>query len=89
MRRSQRAYAEALTTYQNETLPQYQQELGRAEFRIYVTAQDAYNQADTSYQMAFAQWQADQSDENAQALDEAESSKKSGRDHLPGSKGSL
>ncbi len=70
----QRAYAEALTTYQNETLPQYQQELGQLN-AAYITAQDAYNQADNNYQMAFAQWQADQSDENAQALDEAETAR--------------
>ena len=68
---TQRAYSEALTTYQNETLPQYQQELGQLN-SDYVTAQNAYNQADTRYQMAFAQWQADPSDENAQALDDAE-----------------
>lgn len=51
---TQRAYSEALTTYQNETLPQYQQELGQLN-SDYVTAQNAYNQADTSYKMAFAQ----------------------------------
>lgn len=51
---TQRAYSEALTTYQNETLPQYQKELGQLN-SDYVTAQNAYNQADTSYQMAFAQ----------------------------------
>lgn len=71
---TQRAYSEALTTYQNETLPQYQQELGQLN-SDYVTAQNAYNQADTSYKMAFAQWQAEQSDENAQALDEAEAAR--------------
>ena len=42
---TQRAYSEALTTYQNETLPQYQQELGQLN-SDYVTAQNAYNQAD-------------------------------------------
>ena len=67
---TQRAYSEALTTYQNETLPQYQQELGQLN-SDYVTAQNAYNQADTSYKMAFAE----QSDENAQALDEAEAAR--------------
>lgn len=71
---TQRAYSEALTTYQNETLPQYQQELGQLN-SDYVTAQNAYNQADTRYQMAFAQWQADPSDENAQALDDAEAAR--------------
>ena len=70
----QRAYAAALTTYQNETLPQYQKELGELN-ATYIKAQSEYNQADNNYQMAFAQWQADQSDENAQALDEAESTR--------------
>ena len=70
----QRAYAAALTTYQNETLPQYQKELGELN-AAYIKAQSEYNQADNNYQMAFAQWQADQSDENAQALDEAESTR--------------
>ena len=70
----QRAYAEALTTYQNETLPQYQKELGELN-AAYIKAQSEYNQADNNYQMAFAQWQVDQSDENAQALDEAESTR--------------
>ncbi len=55
---TQRAYSEALNTYQTKTLPQYQQELGQLN-TDYVTAQNAYNQADTAYQMAFAQWQAD------------------------------
>lgn len=71
---NQRAYAAALTTYQNETLPQYQKELGELN-AAYIKAQSVYNQADTAYQMAFAQWQADQSDENAQILNEAESTK--------------
>ena len=70
----QRAYAEVLTTYQNETLPQYQKELGELN-AAYIKAQGEYNQADNNYQMAFAQWQADQSDENAQALDEAENTR--------------
>lgn len=70
----QRVYAEALTTYQNETLPQYQKELGELN-AAYIKAQGEYNQADNNYQMAFAQWQADQSDENAQALDEAENTR--------------
>lgn len=70
----QRAYAAALTTYQNETLPQYQKELGELN-AAYIKAQSEYNQADNNYQMAFARWQADQSDENAQALDEAESTR--------------
>lgn len=70
----QRAYAEALTTYQNKTLPAYQKELGELN-TAYIKAQSVYNQADTAYQMAFAQWQADSSDENAAALEDAESAK--------------
>lgn len=71
---AQSEYAAALATYQNETLPAYQKELGELN-SAYTKAQNAYNQADNDYQMAFAQWQADQSDENAQALDEAESAR--------------
>ena len=69
---SQRAYA--LNTYQTKTLPAYQKELGELN-TAYIKAQGVYNQADTAYQMAFAQWQADPSDENAQALDDAEAAR--------------
>lgn len=68
---NQRAYAEALNTYQTKTLPAYQKELGELN-TAYIKAQGVYNQTDTAYQMAFVQWQADPSDENAQALDDAE-----------------
>ena len=68
---NQRAYAEALNTYQTKTLPAYQKELGELN-TAYIKAQGVYNQTDTAYQMAFAQWLADPSDENAQALDDAE-----------------
>ena len=71
---NQRAYAEALNTYQTKTLPAYQKELGELN-TAYIKAQGVYNQTDTAYQMAFAQWQADPSDENAQALDDAESAR--------------
>lgn len=71
---SQRAYADALNTYQTKTLPAYQKELGELN-TAYIKAQGVYNQADTAYQMAFAQWQADPSDENAQALDDAEAAR--------------
>ena len=67
----QRAYADALNTYQNKTLPAYQKELGELN-TAYIKAQGAYNQADTAYQMAFSQWQSDPSDENTKALDDAE-----------------
>lgn len=70
----QRAYADALNTYQNKTLPAYQKELGELN-TAYIKAQGAYNQADNAYQMAFAKWQADPSDENAQALDDAEAAR--------------
>ena len=71
---NQRAYAEALNTYQTKTLPAYQKELGELN-TAYIKAQGVYNQADTAYQMAFAQWQADPSDENVQALDDAEAAR--------------
>ena len=71
---NQRAYADALNTYQTKTLPAYQKELGELN-TAYIKAQGVYNQADTAYQMAFAQWQADPSDENAQALDDAEAAR--------------
>ena len=48
----------------------------RADLNIqYNQAQSTYNQTDTAYQIAFATWQADSSDENLQALNEAESSR--------------
>lgn len=71
---NQRAYSEALNTYKNSTLPAYQKELGDLN-AAYVKAQNAYNQADTAYQMAFSRWQADSSDENAQALENAENAR--------------
>lgn len=67
----QKAYAEALRVYQNETLPKYQQELGELNSTAN-QAQSDFNQADTAYQMAFATWQADPSDTNAEALQQAE-----------------
>lgn len=71
---NQRAYADALNTYQTKTLPAYQKELGELN-TAYIKAQSVYNQTDTAYQMAFAQWQADPSDENAEVLDEAEAAR--------------
>lgn len=67
----QRAYYDALTTYQNETLPNYQRELGQLNSRAN-QALSAYNQAETTYQMAFSQWELDQSEENSQALNDAD-----------------
>ena len=68
----QNQYQAALSTYQTETLPQYQKKLADLNIQ-YNQAQSTYNQTDTAYQMAFATWQADSSDENLQALNEAES----------------
>lgn len=67
----QKAYAEALRVYQNETLPKYQQELGELNSSAN-QAQSDFNQADTAYQMAFATWQADPSEGNVEALHQAE-----------------
>ena len=67
----QKAYAEALRVYQNETLPKYQQELGELNSSAN-QAQSDFNQADTAYQMAFATWQADPSEVNTEALHQAE-----------------
>ena len=60
----QREYAQAQTTYQNETLPAYQNQLN--------TLNNEMNQAQNSYQMAFQAWSADQSDDNENALEIAE-----------------
>lgn len=71
LREQQQAYAAALTTYQNETLPAYQQELEALGGAANQALND-YNQADTAYQMAFAAWQAVPDDANAEALTAAE-----------------
>ena len=70
----QEQYQAALNTYQSETLPQYQKKLADLNTQ-YNQAQSDYNQTDTAYQIAFATWQADPSDENLQALNEAESAR--------------
>lgn len=67
----QREYAQAQTTYQNETLPAYQNQLDALNNEMN-QAQTAYNQAENSYQMAFQAWSADQSDTNEDALTQAE-----------------
>lgn len=67
-------YQTALNTYQSETLPQYQKKLADLNTQ-YNEAQSDYNQTDTAYQIAFATWQADPSDENLQAVNEAESAR--------------
>ncbi|MDD7218877.1 MAG: efflux RND transporter periplasmic adaptor subunit [Clostridia bacterium] len=70
----QQRYEEAVYTYQSETLPQYQQKLADLG-DSYNQAQTAFNQADTDYQMAFSAWQADPSEENTQALNEAQAAR--------------
>ena len=70
----QSQYQAALYTYQSETLPQYQKKLADLNTQ-YNQAQSEYNQTDTAYQIAFATWQADPSDENLQALNDAESAR--------------
>lgn len=67
----QKEYNAALNTYQNKTLPAYQNTLNTLNDEMN-QAQTAYNQAENSYQMAFQAWSADQSDANADALSLAE-----------------
>ena len=68
----QKAYAAAQKKYQNETLPAYQTQLNTLADEMN-QAQTTYNQTD--YQMAFQTWSSAQSDENAAALDVAESAR--------------
>ena len=67
----QKAYNDAVSKYQKETLPAYQNQLNQLSSAAN-QAQTVYNQAETAYQMAFQTWSADQSDENAEALSEAD-----------------
>ena len=67
----QKEYNAALNTYQNKTLPAYQNTLNVLNDEMN-QAQTAYNQAENSYQMAFQAWSVDQSDANASALSLAE-----------------
>lgn len=71
---AQKAYAAAQKKYQNETLPAYQTQLNMLADEMN-QAQTAYNQSETDYQMAFQTWGSEQSDENAAALDVAESAR--------------
>ena len=71
---AQKAYAAAQKKYQNETLPAYQTQLNMLADEMN-QAQTAYNQSETDYQMAFQTWDSEQSDENAAALDVAESAR--------------
>lgn len=68
---AQKAYKDAVSEYQNKTLPAYQNQLSQLNTAAN-KAQTAYNQAESNYQMAFQTWSSDQSDENADALSEAE-----------------
>ena len=70
----QKAYAAAQKRYQNETLPAYQTQLNTLADEMN-QAQTTYNQTETDYQMAFQTWSSEQSDENAAALDVAESAR--------------
>ena len=70
----QKAYAAAQKKYQNETLPAYQMQLNTLADEMN-QAQTTYNQTETDYQMAFQTWSSEQSDENAAALDVAESAR--------------
>lgn len=70
----QKAYAAAQKKYQNETLPAYQTQLNTLADEMN-QAQTTYNQTETDYQMAFQTWSSEQSDENAAALDVAESAR--------------
>ena len=70
----QNAYAAAQKKYQNETLPAYQTQLNTLADEMN-QAQTTYNQTETDYQMAFQTWSSEQSDENAAALDVAESAR--------------
>lgn len=70
----QKAYAAAQKKYQNETLPVYQTQLNALANEMN-QAQTTYNQTETDYQMAFQTWSSEQSDENAAALDVAESAR--------------
>ena len=71
---AQKAYAAAQKKYQNETLPAYQTQLNMLADEMN-QAQTTYNQTETDYQMAFQTWSSEQSDENAAALDVAESAR--------------
>ena len=71
---AQKAYAAAQKKYQNETLPAYQTQLNMLADEMN-QAQTTYNQTETDYQMAFQTWGSEQSDENAAALDVAESAR--------------
>ena len=70
----QKAYAAAQKKYQNETLPAYQTQPNTLADEMN-QAQTTYNQTETDYQMAFQTWSSEQSDENAAALDVAESAR--------------
>ena len=70
----QKAYAAAQKKYQNETLPAYQTQLNTLADEMN-QAQTTYNQTETDYQIAFQTWSSEQSDENAAALDVAESAR--------------
>lgn len=68
----QEQYQAELDTYQNVTLPKYQNQLKKALKEKNDTL-SAYNKADMEYQLAFETWSSNQTAENQQAVDEKES----------------
>lgn len=67
----QRQYEEAVRIYENDTLPAYQGKLNELNIAADQALAD-YNMAENTYQMAFAEWSADQSTENTEFLSQAE-----------------
>ena len=67
----QRQYEEAVRIYEEETLPAFQSKLNELNLAVN-QALTAYNEAENTYQMAFTSWSGDQSQENTEALSQAE-----------------
>lgn len=67
----QRQYAQAMTVYQNETLPAYQNQLNQLSAEADEALAD-YNQAQNTYQMAFQAWTVSPDETNEAALSQAE-----------------
>ena len=57
--------------YEEETLPAFQSKLNELNLAVN-QALTAYNEAENTYQMAFTSWSGDQSQENTEALSQAE-----------------
>ena len=67
----QRQYEEAVRIYEEETLPAFQSKLNELNLAVN-QALTVYNEAENTYQMAFTSWSGDQSQENTEALSQAE-----------------